>query len=117
MVDDIQDLEEYRLVSGAKARRLVDVADARRFAETVKETEKSKFARQAFGNVFVELLRELNRSSRSYSAAAQLALFFEMAARGAEVTFGDLTRSMSLRSPASNTCSLRLPTRTTSRCG
>jgi hypothetical protein len=66
MFDDIESVRQPR-------RKFVDVIDARKFAETVKEEEKNEVAKQAFADAFVEILCDVNRSSRDYSAAAQLA--------------------------------------------
>jgi hypothetical protein len=82
MGDDISDLEERR-----RERRQAEV---RQRAETLLERNKDLYAKEAFADAFIDILREVNRRQPGAAGASELVRFFEMLDRGATVSMGDL---------------------------
>jgi hypothetical protein len=94
MDDDVEDFAEHRrkIESEKQAHKQEEGrAKWRRMVEVTVDLNKDLFAKNAFADAFVNILREVNRTQPGPSGASDLAHFFDMLDRGAKVPFGELT--------------------------
>jgi hypothetical protein len=87
MASNIEDFEEYRRrLSAEKNRR-----DWMLWHDRTIDLNKDEWVKEVFAQFFEDVLREVNRKQPSGKAVLQLASFFDLLKRGANVTLGSLT--------------------------